>query len=129
MTQRIPRVLLAAAFVLGLGLATGRAQACTWQECAEECDAYCTSKHQTCQSSSFSGTCGTMTCSYMCSGGSGGGYQCNGGSCGGSPIFRKQETSVSRGQAREDRLAPTPAWRPGRNDLRLLFEIGALAHP
>jgi len=129
MTQRIPRILLAAAFVLGLGLATGPAQSCTWQECQESCEAYCTSKHQTCQSSSFTGTCGTMTCSYICSGGSGGGYQCNGPSCGGSPIFRKQETSVREGQAREDSLPATSGKRLASPAPHVASDLAALACP
>ncbi|HYV20607.1 MAG TPA: hypothetical protein VFC25_16410 [Verrucomicrobiae bacterium] len=121
--------LMAAAFLVTLGLATERAQACNWVECAESCDAYCTSKHQTCESSSFTGTCGTMTCSYMCNGGSGGGYQCNGPSCGGSPIFRKQETTVRQGQAREDHLPVAPTGHPAMPVLKLLAEIAAHACP
>lgn len=135
MKRRLPLSLMLAVILLGVGFATdARAQStCNWNYCADQCDTYCTTRQQTCANWSFTGnTCNTvMTCSFMCSGGSGLTWTCPGPGCGGgSPIFRKQETSVvSGGPAREDSLAPTPAGRPGRDELRLLFEVGALACP
>jgi len=106
-------LLIASAFLLIPALAwCSPTPACSATTCLNDCNTYCTSKHQVCETSTVHitcGDCGPGTCSFLCDQGSGQTYNCSCGNCpGGSPIFKKQPTGPAPTVSNAS-PAPTPA--------------------